>query len=53
MMNLSFLPKHDTVLSHRYGNKHQILMIRDYWDQKINAFRYELFMKDKGIEGIS
>lgn len=53
IMNLSILPKRGTVWSHRYGNKHQILMIRDYRDQKINVFCYELFMKDKGIEGIS
>lgn len=53
IMNLSILPKRDTVWSPRYGNTHQILMIRDYRDQKINVFCYELFMKDKGIEGIS
>lgn len=27
-------------------------MIRDYREKKINVFCYELFMKDKGIEGI-
>lgn len=53
IMNLSILPKRGTVWSPRYGNTHQILMIRDYRDQKINVFCYELFMKGKGIEGIS
>lgn len=53
IMNLSILPKRGPVWSPRYGNKHQILMIRDYREKKINVFCYELFMKDKGIEGIS
>lgn len=34
IMNLSILPKRGPVWSHRYGNKHQILMIRDYREKK-------------------